>query len=232
MERSQKTNLGLIVLIISAPACALDYPARHDHLRGGCAGMLSITAEGVRFAEIGGKGKHQHNWTWADIQQFEVGDARRVRVLSYSDQRLLAGRDKEFEFTLDAPGDLRPAYQMLRGLLDGRFVARLADRSGEPLWKLPVKSRRGAQGELAVYAGRVVFATAVANESRTWRDDDITAVSSSGPFDLTIDTFEQNGTFVFQLREALKRELYDALWLRLNGPQGLPLISTRKDDVK
>jgi len=235
--RSQKTNLGLIVLALAAPACmGFELPARHDHWRRGCAGILKIDADGVSFKEVSNK-KTEHNWKWgwADIQQFEIGDGRLVRVLSYRDRRLLAGKDQPFDFTLDGKPDLTPVYALLRGVLDQRFIVRLADMSGKPQWQLPVKrlgAVRGTEGVLAVFADRVVYKTKTPLASRTWRDSDIDNISSAGPFQLTVVTPEHDGTFEFQLRQRLEREQYEALWLRLNRPKGLALISDQKEKAK
>lgn len=59
--------------------------------------------------------------------------------------------------------------------------------------------------------------------SRTWPFFQIENVSSSGPFDLTITTFERDGSrfagrrdFRFQLKVELTEDQYNALWRRLN----------------
>ncbi len=232
--RTQKTTLGLIVLLLVPAACAAyEFPARHDHWRGGCAGMLKIDTDGVSFSQIGNKKTpHRWTWNWTQIQQLEIGDGRMVRLLGYRDRPWLAGKDQPFDFYLDGRPDLTPVYQLLRGHLDQRFVVRLADMSGHPLWQLPVKrlaAVRGTEGTLAVFPDRVVYQSASPWASRTWRDADIESISTAGPFQLTVTTLERGGSFDFQLRQSLPPDNYQALWLRLNRPKGLAILSDSKE---
>lgn len=232
--RSQKTPLCLIALLLVPAACAAyEFPARHDHWRSGCAGILRFDADGVSFHQISNKETpHRFNWNWTQIQQLEIGDGRMVRLTGYRDRPYLAGKDQPFDFYLDGRPDLSPVYQLLRGHLDQRLIVRLADMAGKPLWQLPVKrlgAVRGTQGTLAVFADRVVYRSDTPWASRTWRDSDIDNISTSGPFQLTVTTFEHGGTFHFQLRQGLPPEQYQALWLRLNRPKGLAIISNSKE---
>ncbi|MBI5281233.1 MAG: hypothetical protein HY858_06070 [Candidatus Solibacter usitatus] len=234
--RVKETAIFLMAILAPAGlrAAGFEYPARHDHWRGGCAGMLRFSPEGVSFSQIGGKKtKHQLQWSYDDIQQLELTDGRLIRLLSYKDRPALAGKDRPFDFTLDGKPDLMPLYKALSGNLDQRFVARLGDLSGTPEWRVPVKrvrAIRGSEGVLAVFPERIVYKTAVTGESRTWRDADIRNVSSSGPFDFALDSLEKDGTFSFQLKQALDPARYEALWRRLNRPRGLSLISTTKEN--
>lgn len=234
---SEKTGLCLIVLALAAaPAAALDFPARHRHWRGGCAGILSLEADGVAFRQVGARKKpHVWRWSWKDIQRLELGDDRRVLVRTYRDSRLRLGRDMVYEFHLDGSPDLRTAWELLRTVTDARFVARMA-MPGEPLeWELPAKRLRrtgGVEGVLRVYPDRLVFAAVKPGESRTWRDSDIALLSSSGPFHLSLTTEAGGETCEFQLRQSLSPERYERLWLRLESRRGLNLLSERKETAK
>jgi hypothetical protein len=232
--RNQKRTLCLIALLLAPAACpALEFPARHDHWRSGCAGILKFETDGVSFTQIGNKETpHRWTWNWTEIQQLEIGDGRMVRLTGYRDRLYLAGKDHPFDFYLDGRPDLTPVYRLLRGHLDQRFIVRLADMAGKPLWQLPVKrlrSIRGTQGTLAVFADRIVYKSSTPWASRTWRDSDIDHISTAGPFQLTVTTFEHGGTFDFQLRRSLPPEQYQALWLRLNRPKGLAILSDSKE---
>jgi len=225
---SKKTGCLVIVLALAWPAAALDFPARHRHWRGGCAGVLTLDADGAGFRQAPAKKKaHAWRWKWEDIQQLELGDDRRVRILSYKDRALALGRDQAYEFVLQGSPDLAAAREWLGRLMDGRFIARLAAPGERLLWELPVKRIRrnaGPQGVLRVYEDRVVFAAGKAGESRTWRDSDIDMISSAGPFELSIVTFERGGRFDFQTRQRLDAARYEALWLRLESLRGLRLL--------
>ena len=225
-----------MAIALAAPLAAQspsEFTARHEHWRRGCAGVLTFDATGIRFAEKGKrKAEHQFAWAWQDIQQLEIGDGRRVRVLSYHDRPLLAGEDQAFNFTIDGRPDLRPIYDELRSRLDQRFIARLADAAGTPQWSLPVKrlgALRGSEGTLLVFEDRVVYQSATTLASRTWRDADIQNISTSSPLEFSLTTLERNGTFHFQLKQTLDRERFDALWHRLNRPRGLDLIKTNEE---
>lgn len=234
---SEKTGLSLIVLALAAaPGAALDFPARHRHWRGGCAGVLSLEAEGVAFRQAGAPKKpHVWRWSWQDIQRLEVGDDRRVLLRTYRDSRLRLGRDVAYEFRLDGSPDLDAAWQLLRNVTDARFVARMA-MPGEPLeWELPAKRllrTGGVEGVLRVYPDRLVFAASRPGESRTWRDSDIALLSSSGPFHLSLAAEAGGETCEFQLRQSLSPERYERLWLRLESRRGLNLLSERKETLK
>lgn len=218
----------MILALAGGKAAALDFPARHDHWRGNCAGTLSIAADGIAFREAGAKNKpHAWRWGWEDVQQLEIGDDRRVRVLTYQDRALALGRDRAFEFLLGGATELAPAYELLRRVMDARLVARMAVAGARLEWEIPVKRRRGTggvQGVLRVYGDRIVFAAERPGESRTWRDSDIELVSAGGPFALSIVTLEQDGRFDFQLRRQLEQEKFETLWLRLEAGKGLRLL--------
>jgi hypothetical protein len=233
--RIEKTALCIVALFapFSGVAATFEYAARHDHWRKECSGTLRFDDSGASYTQNSGKKQeHRFAWRYEDMQQLEVSDGGVIRVLSYKDRVMLAGKDQPYEFKLDDQEDLTPLYRDLRAKLDQRFIARLADISGTPQWQAPVKllgTFLGTEGTLTVFADRVVYSTAEKGESRTWRDIDIRNVSSSGPFDFHIETFEINGKFHFQLKHALDQQSYDALWHRLNRPRGLALISTSKE---
>ncbi len=234
---SEKTGLSVIVLaVLAAPAAALDFPARHNHWRGGCAGILTLDAGGAAFRQIGAKKQpHQGRWSWDDIQRLEIGDNRQVRVRTYRDSRVWLGRDIEHEFLLDGSPDLAPAYELLRTVAGARVVARLAAPGAKLEWELPAKRIRktgGALGVLRVFEDRVVFAAEKPGESRTWLDPDIAVLSSSGPLHLSVTAAGTGESYEFQLRRSLAPERYERLWLRLEAPRGLRLLHEGKETAK
>lgn len=234
---SKKTSLGLIVsALLAAPAVAADFPARHRHWRGGCAGILTLDADGAAFRQVGAK-KQPHQWRWGrdDIQRLEIGDDRRVLVRTYRDSRMRLGKDVEYEFVLDGAPDMVPVYELLRTAGDSRLVARLAAPGAKLEWELPAKRLQktgGVQGVLRVYEDRVVFAAEKPGESRTWRDPDIALVSSSGPLHLAVTPAGEEEGFEFQLRRSLAPERYERLWLRLESLRGLRLLNEGKETAK
>jgi hypothetical protein len=198
------------------------FPARHDHLRKGCDGTVTVTDEGISFA---GPKKHFWSWKYQDIQQLEMAPGR-IKVLTYADNRWKLGADREYEFRGEVPREL---YKLWSARLDQRFVAELADASSAG-WSIPVKHLqrvRGAEGVLRFAPDRIVYETAARNGSRTWRYQDIAGISSSGPFQLTVTSFERAKShygdrkgFNFQLKAALDEARYNQLWLDIEKKNG------------
>ena len=65
---------------------------------------------------------------------------------------------------------------------------------------------------------------------------DIENISSAGPFELTITTFERAKThygdlkgFNFELKQRLEEARYNELWLRLNQSKGLKILDSYRE---
>ena len=220
--RSQKTNLCLIVLSLITPLAAqnFEFPARHHDLPRKHTGTLRLTPEGVTFD------KPKLDIAWLDIQEFELTGNHQIRVTTYQDRRLLLGKDQSYLFTLTGKPDALPVYAALKDKLGPRLTARLADTTGTPQWSLPakhVKAIQGSEGTLHVFETKLVYESKRPAQSRTWRIADLPNISTAGPYQLSIGAEE------FQLKQSLDPARYEALWLRLNQPKGLELISTKKE---
>jgi hypothetical protein len=229
-------TLGL-VLAGTAAAQEFRYEARHDHLRKACTGTLRIDVQGVSFEETPKKPKkrpHAWRWTYTEIQQLRVAP-KRLQVLTYKDSRWRLGADRAYNFRLAGGTRFEEVYGLLKDRLDQRFVAELADESVNPLWEVPVKLLgriSGSEGVLAAGADRVVYRTTRPGDSRTWRYSDIDNISRSGPFQLTVTTFERAAahygnrkSFNFQLKEPIAEDRYNDLWRRLNQNKGLKILT-------
>jgi hypothetical protein len=240
--RSQKVACFLLTILVLAPcAAAAEYSfrVRHERLLRDHAGFLSFTETGVTYREVNPKKpedrRDQFKLAWQDVQQLWLSPSK-VVVLLYTDRPWLLGVDREYEFYLDAGQNVRPVYAMLKDKLDQRFVAALADPPRDPLARIPAKLTRvlsGAEGTLVIAKDRVVFETAKNASARTWRLEDIDNIYSSGPFDLTLVTFERAVTgygarkeFHFQLKQRLDAAVYESLWRRLNQNKGLPYLNS------
>jgi hypothetical protein len=245
----KRTGALLIILALLAPAAFaqdLHYDVWHGHSRpphikkAGNMGTLIITDAGVSFEETykdGKKPKHPHAWRWEyqDIQQLKI-DLKSLTVLTYKDNKWKLGADREYEFDLVADKTFEGAYQLLKGRLDQRLVAAVPDHLSNILWEIPVKHLLrfdGDEGSLQVGADAIVYRSAHKDESRTWRYEDIENISNSGPFDLTITTFERAKThygnlkgFNFELKQRLEEARYNELWLRLNQSKGLKILNS------
>ena len=149
---------------------------------------------------------------------------------------IFAQQDREYEFGLVSDKTFEDAYLFLKGRLDQRFVAEIPDHVSNVLWEIPVKHLLrfgGDEGTLQVAEDEIVYKSAKSSESRTWRYRDIENVSTSGPFQLTITTFERAKThygnlkgFNFELKQPLEEAHYNDLWLRLNQSKGLKILNS------
>ena len=64
----------------------------------------------------------------------------------------------------------------------------------------------------------VTYSTPAKNQARAWTYDDIANISTSGPFQLTIETLEK--TFQFQLKQPISEARYNELWLHIERKHG------------
>jgi hypothetical protein len=238
--------IGLALLAPAAFAQDLRYDVWHGHSRpphikkAGNMGTLTITEAGVSFEETykdGKKPKSPHAWRWdyQDIQQLKI-NSKSLTVLTYKDSIWRLGTDREFEFDLVGAKTFEDAWGVLKGRLDQRLVTAIPDQLSNILWEIPVRHLqrfRGDEGVLQVGPDAIVYKSADKAESRTWRYEDIENVSSAGPFDLTITTFERAVThygnrkgFNFELKQRLEEAQYNELWLRLNQSKGLQILNS------
>ena len=203
-------------LILAATlASAAQFTVRHEHLRKGCAGTMTVDETGVSFT---GAKKHVWSWKYEDIQQLRL-TPESVYILTYKDSKLRLGKDREYNFTGKIPAE--ELYTFLKNRMDQRLVAAVGQAIGLPTWSLPVKHLRpivGTEGTLAFTADAIVYSTPAKAESRTWRYSDIESVASSGPFQLTITTLEKG--FNFQLKQPITEARYNQLWLQIEKKNG------------
>lgn len=198
-----------LILMAVLSAAALPAEIRFEVRYKKHPGTMTVDERAISFQ---GVKKDSWRWSYPDIDELKLGE-HSVRVT--------AGRT--YEFRGDVPAAV---YALWKDRLDQRFVAELADRGVQPDWRIGVKHRihrTSAEGELEFGRDRIVFASARPDDSRTWRISDIENISSSGPFELTIVTFERarldygdRKQFNFQLKEVLSEARYNELWLKIN----------------
>jgi len=215
---------GSMMLAVVAVASAAQFTMRHEHWQDYCTGILTVDKDGVSFA---GPKKHKWTWKYADIQELKLSPER-IYVLTYADNKLLLGTDRGYNFTGQVPvADVRA---LAWSHLDRRFVAAFGEPREAALWSLPVKHQlriSGTEGTLSVFPDRIVYATTGKDDSRTWRYSDIESISSSGPYQLTITSFERalshygdRKGFNFQLKEPITEARYNELWMEIERKNG------------
>lgn len=249
----KRVSALLTGLVLFAPAGFAQQQFRYDAWHGhslpphvkkeGNMGMLTIGDSGVAFEETykdGQKPKHPHAWHWdyQDIQQLKISP-KSLTVLTYKDNKWKLGADREYRFNLVSDKTFEDAYRVLKGRLDQRFVATIPDQISNALWAIPAKHLLrfgGDEGMLEVGPDEIVYKSANKAESRTWRYRDIENISSAGPFQLTITTFERAKThygnlkgFNFGLKQRLEEDRYNDLWLRLNQSKGLKILDSSRE---
>ncbi len=238
--RSEKTIARAVVAAVLAASAvmaqaSLTYRVKHGHWRKGCTGTLTVSAEGITFAEA-----KKHSWKWAfdDIEQLELSD-KAMRVTTYKDRLLRLGADQQEEFIFAPEQNPRDAYEFLRSRLDQRFVAALAAKvpGGSEIPAKLLGKIGGVQGALILAHEVVVFQTTEPGKSRTWRLSDIENISRTGPFRFTIVTLERGRAqygdrreFNFQLKHPMPDTQYDALWQRLNQNKSLKILTSYKEN--
>ncbi len=218
-------SLALLLLAGSVALCAqtVRFEVRHDHWRKGCHGILTADSQGIAF-----HGEKNHNWSWKyeDIQELKLA-AGHIHLLSYWDNLWRLGADRGYDFSGKIPE--KKLYALWKDKLDQRFVAELADPRMRPLWEIPVKHLgriRGSEGMLEIGGDRIVYVSHK-GDARTWRFEDIDNLSSAGPFELTLTTFERarlhyadRRQFHFELKQVLSQARYDELWRKINERNG------------
>jgi hypothetical protein len=235
--RNQAARCGLILAALCAAAAAqtLDYPVRQKRTLRDCPGVLRFSAQGVRFMPAK-PSRHCRalEWPYGDIQRLDLAGTF-IAIAGYRDRMLLAGKDETARFTLEGGPLLDPLHEHLRARMDQRLVVRRAQDGVEPLWSVRAKLLgrwRGNQGTLSAGPRALVFRAQEAGAARTWRDEDIENVSSSGPFHLSVTVREGAAprTYEFLLKEALPESRFEQLWRRLNQPRGLQLLTGKGEN--
>jgi len=240
----KRTGIVAVLALCVAPSLSaqkeLRFEVRHDHWWKSGAGTLVISERGVSFQEFNKKKqiKHAFELNYQDIQELKLS-ADKLTLVTHVDRKWRLGLDKEYEFTLTPGQSFNGAYELLKDRLDQRFVAAVADQQIQPLWEIPVKllgRLTGSEGVLEVGADHIVYKTTNKGQSRTWRYRDIENISSSGPFQLTLTTYERAKThygnlkgFNFQLKQTLDEKRFNLLWRRLNQTKGLELLTSAQD---
>lgn len=229
---------GLIVLLGMALQ-ATEVAVQRDKLRGKAAGTLVVDEQGVAYNEQG-KGARKHSWrlAWPDVQQALIVGSE-VRVLTYEDVRWKLGRDREYRLSAVQKDSLAAVAGEFEARLGPRFVAGFTGEVRDAEWQVPVKLRQiwgGSEGVLSVGECEVTYASRDRKHSRTWKLSDIDNVTSSGPYELTITTFEraprqymERKAFAFQLKAPLDERVYQVLWRRLNESKQLQVLREIKE---
>ncbi len=248
--RLEKRTGAFLAGLLLAPALfaqpSFQYEVRHRRLhapfQADSQGRLTIDNTGVSFQRRQKDAKESRAWHWdyQDIQQLKVAP-KTLTVLTYEDNKWKLGADREYNFDVTSEKTFEDAYVLLKNRLDQRFVAAMPEAPASVLWEIPAKHRvrfGGDEGVLQVGASEITYKSDKKGESRAWRYEDIGNIASSGPFDLTITTFEHakrdygsRKQFNFELKQRLDEARYNDLWLRLNQSKGLKVLQAYRNEA-
>lgn len=246
-------SLGVLLLTLSASAAEFTFSVRHERSLRDHPGILRIDDAGVTYEQvltaIQQRKQPKRNkpyklervhWPYQEIQQLKVSRDKIV-LLTYKDRLLFGGIDKEYEFYAMPSQSFDPLFAFLPARMDQRFVAAFAEES-LPQWEMPVKLLgviRGTEGTLQFFGDSIVFRTSRRGEARTWRFQDIENVSTAGPFQFTLTSFERSKSeysslrgFNFQLKQRLQQGQFELLWRRLNRERNLPYLLQSVQETK
>lgn len=216
------------VLMMTAATGAAQQPVtfevKHNHFPKWGEGTLSIGDTGIAYTEPK-KMSHSRSWVWESIQQLTL-ERGSIRLLTYEDEKLALGRDREFSFSAlpsDAAGQLLTTLRMHLGT---RLIAALADTRGSLDYGIAaklLKGRKGTEGVLRFSAGMIMFDTDEGHDSRMWTAEDIETLAHPSPDELSVTVRERGGLrrlstreFRFQLKEPMLEARYQALWRSMN----------------
>lgn len=245
-----------VVLVGVVSAAELGFDVRHERALQDHPGILTIDDVGITYQQVLTEKKQKKqakkppkkptklesvHFDYQDIQELWLSPSKLILV-TYKDRKWFLGIDKEYEFFTVGERSLTEAYPMLKDKLDQRFVAALADEQVALLWEIPVKLQgtlEGSEGVLQVGPDHMVYKSDRKAQSRTWPFRDIENISTSGPFQITLTTYERAKThygslkgFNFQLKQRLDEKRYQILWKRLNRERGLQFLTSQQEEVQ
>lgn len=216
------TALTLLLAAVPATAQSYEFTVEHKHTLRSCRGALVITPEKIEYKTA--DEKHARTWRHVELQQVKVESKTRLELLTYEDDKLLAGRDREWGFKI-LEGEITPEISALLLAQAARplvtSVSPVTD--GSPQFEVPVKHLHnfgGCSGALRIYPDRMTFESAEKPEhSRFWSYTDVQNFSQSERFRFEIATFETgmggSKSYNFQLKQELPAQAYDYVWARV-----------------
>jgi hypothetical protein len=199
----------------------------HQHVFRSCRGELIFREDMVEYATP--HKDHARLWKYQDIQQLGVLGTKEISILTYEDQKIKFGKDRNFKFKVST-GEITPAlWTYLETKVTKPLVSAVIAKEISPKFQIPVKHLRGwggTQGVLEISEQYIIYKTDAPKDSRIWRYENISSMGSTGPYQLRLTSMERvNGehggekNFIFDLKEHLNEEAYDFVWWKLNGPK-------------
>lgn len=211
------------------------YVVKQDRLIGKRNGHLIISEKGIEYRTR--DDKESRSWSYTDVKLVEILSATQIRIWTYQNRKLLLGRDESLSFkVIDGEFDQKLS-DFLRAHIARAFVTSFTEEGdgGAPVAQTAVKHLHrfgGCQGILKIFPDRLVYEAADRHDSRSWRWNDIRAVSRPDFDRIEVLTFEPqtgapNRSFNFVLKEGLSERVYDLVWYHVFRPTPLIKVAER-----
>lgn len=227
------STLLLTALVGKSQNREFTYVVKQDRLIGKRDGHLIISEKGIEYRTR--DDKESHSWSYTDLKLVEILSATQIRIWTYQNRKLLLGREESLSFkVIDGEFDQKLS-DFLRAHIARAFVTSFTDEEGRPVVQTAVKHLHrfgGCQGILKVFPDRLVYDAADRHDSRSWRWNDIRAVSRPDFDRIEVLTFEPqigaaNRSFNFVLKERLSERFYDLIWYQVFRPTPLIKVAER-----
>ncbi len=203
------------------------FDVRHDHAWGACHGSLTVSESGIRLETS--EPDHAREWSWADIQLFEIVSSTEIRIHSYESHGAFGlWRDRQFRIEITGGAALDEAlYRFARERSPRPIRTRMVfdapagprPDAGRTLQEIPARHDHalgGCEGTLRIAVDEIAYIAEDPNDSRVWRLDDLASFASTDPFDLRLSTRDE--TFHFDLKLPLTEAAYAHIWRSVYRP--------------
>ncbi len=215
----------LIVFLLVEPIAAQELSVVHEkRFQRDGKGKIEITEQGIEYRAE--KEKDSRSWKWEDIQHFDRMSEKEFILLSYEDQRLLLGRDRQYHFSVTGGVLSDELLEMISQKIHRPLTDRVVSDTEKVHYRIPVKHLHnfgGCQGTLEFTQSAVRYMTDRKKDARSWQlGRDLQLVSSSDPYRIQFQVYENNRRefsqtriYRFALKEPLDAHFYRSLQLRL-----------------
>jgi hypothetical protein len=217
----------LMLIFMAQPSAAQTFNVIHEkNLWRDGRGIVEITDKGIDF--ISEKEKNSRSWKYEDIQYFDRISSKEFTILSYEDNSMLLGRDKQYHFLITEGELTEGIFDQLKSRLNKPATNRQFPKVVNFRYELPVKHLHtfgGCEGTLQFTEDEIYYVTDNKKDAREWRlDTDIQSIWSVDRYQLEIHAYDNNRrefsrtrVYKFDLKEPLDPEVYRSLKLKLYG---------------
>jgi hypothetical protein len=215
----------LMVVLLAQPLAAQTFKVIHvKTLRRDERGEVEFTEKGVAYKAA--KEKNSRFWKYADIQYFDRLSEKEFTILSYEDQRLLLGRDKEYRFRITDGSLTDKDFREIQGWFGKPSTDRVIPKITGLEYEIPAKHLHtfgGCEGSLEFTKDAIYYVTKDKKDARVWQLGlDVQSVWSDDPYRLEIYAYDNNRRefsrtrgYQFDLKEPLDPTFYRHLKLKL-----------------